>query len=254
MSEIELQPKERLDDLLLDGLKLIQHPDHFRFSLDAVLLANFINPKCESQVLDLGTGTGVLPHLLQAKYDLADIWGIDIQQEVIDMAQRSAKYNGLQTRLNFLQLDLKEALDYFGSESFNYIVSNPPYLKVDSGQVSPHQEVAIARCELKCSLEDVVKTSNQLVKYGGQVAYVYRAQRLAELLALMEEYNLACKQMRLIHSTQDSPAKLVLVEAVKGGGSGLEVVPPLVIYDDQGNYTPEIKEIYYPARKEEVDS
>ncbi|MFO7819934.1 MAG: tRNA1(Val) (adenine(37)-N6)-methyltransferase, partial [Halanaerobacter sp.] len=132
----------------------------------------------------------------------------------------------------------------FGTETFDYILSNPPYLKENSGQVSPKESIAIARHELKCKLEDVIKVSNQLLKYGGQAAYVYRSQRLNELLALMEEYNLTCKRMRMVHSTVDSPADLVLVEAKKGGGTNLEVLPPLYIYDKQGDYTTEVKEIY----------
>ncbi|GAB6099725.1 tRNA1(Val) (adenine(37)-N6)-methyltransferase [Halanaerocella petrolearia] len=245
MAGINLKPEERLDDLLIDNLKLIQHSNHFRFSLDAVLLANFVSPKSNDKVLDLGTGAGVIPHLLQAKYNLNEVWGIDIQAEVINMAQRSARYNNLCDKLNFTELDLKEALDFFGSESFDYLVSNPPYQKLDSGKISSREEIAIARYELRCKLEDVVKASNQLVKYGGRIAYVYRAQRLAELLALMENYNLACKKMRLVHSTQDSKAKLVLVEAIKGGGSGLNIEKPLIVYDGNGNYTSEIEEIYY---------
>ncbi|MBM7557239.1 tRNA1(Val) A37 N6-methylase TrmN6 [Halanaerobacter jeridensis] len=242
--KIELKSGERIDDLLIDNLELIQHPDHFCFSLDAVLLANFINPSSGSEVLDLGTGTGIIPHLMQAKYELNKICGIDIQPQMIDMAKRSARYNGLIEELDFLELDLKDALDHFGTETFDYIVSNPPYLKENSGQVSPKESIAIARHELKSKLEDVVKTSNQLVKYGGKVAYVYRIQRLNELMSLMEKYNLTCKRMRMVHSTIDSPADLVLVEAKKGGGTNLEVLPPLFIYDHEGNYTTEINEIY----------
>ena len=243
-SQVKLKDGERWDDLLIDNLELIQHPDHFCFSLDAVLLANFISPSRGDEVLDLGTGTGIIPHLIQAKYELNEVCGIDIQPQMIDMAVRSAQHNGLTAEIDFLELDLKNALDYFGTETFDYIVSNPPYLKENSGQVSPKESVAIARHELKCNLEDVVKASNQLVKYGGKVAFVYRSQRLNELIALMEEYNLTCKKMRMIHSTIDSPADLVLVEAKKGGGTSLEVVPPLYIYDQEGNYTAEINEIY----------
>ncbi|AGB40085.1 putative O-methyltransferase [Halobacteroides halobius DSM 5150] len=248
MANQDLKPGERLDKLLIDDLELIQDPKHFCFSLDAVLLANFVNPKKKDRVLDLGTGTGVIPHLTQAKYDLQEVWGIDIQQEVIDMAQRSAKYNKLEDKLNFTEIDLKEALEFFGSESFDYIISNPPYMKVGSGKVSPKKEVAIARYELECKLEDIVKVSNQLVKYGGKVAYIHRAKRLAELLALMKDYNLTPKRMRLIHSSKDSKAKLVLVEAVKGGGSGLEIKDPVIVYNKKGNYTTEIENMYHPER------
>ena len=242
--KVNLKAGERIDDLLLDDLELIQHPDHFCFSLDAVLLADFINPSAGDQVLDIGTGTGIIPHLIQAKYELDEVCGIDIQAQMVDMAKRSAEYNDLTEKLNFIELDLREALDYFGTETFAYIISNPPYLKENSGQISPKESVALARHELECDLEDVVKVSNQLVKYGGKVAYVYRSQRLNELIAVMEKYNLTCKRMRMVHSTINSPAELVLVEAKKGGGTNLEVMPPLFIYDQEGNYTSEINEIY----------
>ncbi|MGM0502184.1 MAG: tRNA1(Val) (adenine(37)-N6)-methyltransferase [Bacillota bacterium] len=244
--EVEIKAAERIDDLLIDGLKLIQNPNHFCFSLDAVLLADFVNPTSRAKVLDLGTGTGIIPHLIQAKYSLEQVYGIDIQPQMIDMAVRSAKYNDLTAKLEFMELDLRNALDYFGTETFDYIISNPPYLKEGSGKVNPQESIAIARHELKCKLEDIVKVSNQLVKYGGSVAYIYRAKRLAELIAVMEKYNLTCKRMRLIHSTKNDPANLVLVEAKKGGGTNLEVVPPLYIYDSNGDYTAEIQEIYYP--------
>ena len=249
MIKTELNPGERLDDLLIDNLKLIQNSNYFCFSLDAVLLANFIKPNSRSRVLDLGTASGVIPHLVQAKYSLNKVYGIDIQEELIDMAKRSATYNKLEDKLEFKHLDLKNALSEFGTEYFDYIISNPPYMKMGSGKVNPEDKVAIARHEIKCNLEDVIKVSSQLVKYRGKVAYVYRTQRLAELLSLMEKYNLASKRMRFIHSNEDSKAKLVLVEAIKGGGVGLKVLPPLIVYNNSGNYTEEINSIYYTERK-----
>ncbi len=246
--KIKLRNKERLDDLLLDDLKLIQDPDYFCFSLDAVLLASFIEPNTNSKVLDLGTGSGIIPHLIQAKYKLNRVYGIDIIDEVIDMAKRSAIYNGLTDKLRFITLDLNKALDHFGTEAFDYIVSNPPYMKEGSGKINLEDKLAVARHEIKCNLEDVIRVSSQLVKYGGKVAYVYRTQRLAELLSLMESYNLSCKRMRFIHSKEDSKANLVLVEAKKGGGVGLEVLPPLVIYKEDGDYTKELEDIYYPKK------
>ena len=241
----QIKATERLDDLLLDDLKLIQDPNQFCFSLDAVLLADFAEPKKSDKVLDLGTGTGIIPHLIQAKYSLKEVYGIDIQSQMVDMARRSAQYNNLAEKLNFIELDLRNALEFFGTESFDYIISNPPYLKKGSGKVNPKESIAIARHELKCNLEDIVQTSNQLVKYGGKVAYIYRAKRLAELIATMEEYNLTCKRMRMIHSTVNDPANLVLIEGKKGGGASLEVAPPLFVYNNNGEYTAEIEDIYY---------
>ncbi|MCK8826708.1 tRNA1(Val) (adenine(37)-N6)-methyltransferase [Natroniella acetigena] len=246
MTELELKSDERLDKLLIDDLELIQNPNYFCFSLDAVLLANFVKPKGNDLVLDLGTGNGIIPHLIQAKFKIKQIYGIDIQAELIDMARRSVTYNNLEDKLEFRELDLKRAVEFFGRESFDYIVSNPPYLKKGGGRINPETSVAMARHELKCNLEDVIKASSQLVKYGGKVAYVYRTQRLAELLALLADYNLAAKRMRLIYSRKDRNAKLFLLEASKGGGVGLEVLSPFIIYNNEGDYTEQIKEIYYP--------
>ncbi len=243
-NKINLPAGTRLDDLLVDGLQLIQHPDYFCFSIDAVLLANFAAPSAGAEVLDIGTGTGVIPHLLQAKKDVSKVDGIDIQAELIKLARKSAQYNQLENKLQFYHLDLRKALAFFGAENFDYIVCNPPYRRPESGAVSAQKEEAIAKYELKCRLEDIIKVSNQLVKYRGQVAYIYRTQRLAELLSLMEEYNLVSKRMRFIHSQPEEPAKLVLVEAVKGGGRGLTISPPVNIYTSEGEYSPQIKEIY----------
>ncbi|WP_035571510.1 tRNA1(Val) (adenine(37)-N6)-methyltransferase [Halonatronum saccharophilum] len=244
--KVKLKEGERLDDLQIDGLMLIQNPDYFCFSLDAVLLSDFVSPKSKSKVLDLGTGNGVLAHLIWAKYNLNKVCGIDIQGEVIDMAKRSAIYNGLQDKINFKELDLNFALKEFGSESFDYIISNPPYAKLGTAKVNPNKALAIARHEVKVTLEGIVKVSSQLVKYGGKVGYIYPTRRLSELIYLMEEYNLRPKRMRLIHPRANKEANLVLVEGAKGGGSGLKILSPIFVYGDNGEYTEDIKSIYYP--------
>ncbi|OCL25790.1 methyltransferase type 11 [Orenia metallireducens] len=246
VQRVNLKETERLDDLLVDDLRLIQNPAYFCFSLDAVLLANFASPKNDSKVLDIGTGSGIIPHLMQAKYQVKKIYGIDIQAELIDMAKRSAKYNKVEDKLEFINLNIKDGLEIFKRESFDYIVSNPPYMKAKSGKVNLEDKVAIARHEIECDLEDIIRMSSQLLKYRGKVAYVYRTQRLAELLSLMDKYNLATKRLRLIHSQIDKEAKLFLVEGVKGGGVGLDVLAPLILNDENGNYTEEVKAIYFP--------
>ncbi|TDX51303.1 tRNA1(Val) (adenine(37)-N6)-methyltransferase [Orenia marismortui] len=243
---INLRSEERLDDLLIDNLKLIQNPNYFCFSLDAVLLSDFIRPRNNSRVLDIGTGNGIIPHLIEPKYKVKEVIGIDIQKQVIDMAKRSSVYNNLQNKLTFINLDLKDALKEFGTESFDYIVSNPPYMKRGSGKVNPENSLAIARHEIFCELEDIIKVSSQLLKYKAKVAYVYRTQRLAELLSLLEKYNLSAKRMRLIYPQLDKKSNLVLIEAIKGGGVGLDVLSPLIVYNKAGDYSEEVKKIYYP--------
>lgn len=248
INRVNLKKTERLDDLLIDDLKLIQNPDYFCFSLDAVLLANFASPKKNSKVLDIGTGSGIISHLMQAKYQVEKIYGIDIQAELIDMAKRSAKYNNIEDKLEFINANIKNGLEVFERESFDYIISNPPYMKASSGKINLEDKVAIARHEIECDLEDIIKMSSQLLKYRGKVAYVYRTQRLAELLSLMDKYNLAAKRLRLIHSQIDKEAKLFLVEGVKGGGVGLDILAPLILNDDEGKYTEEVKKIYFPEK------
>ncbi len=246
MKDDLLKSGERLVDLLVKQFKLIQNDDYFCFAVDAVLLANFAKIRDDSRVIELGTATGVIPHLVYAKNKVEEIIGIDIQSDLISMAKRSSKYNAIADKLKFYQLDLRKAVDFFGVESFDYLISNPPYFRAGSGKVSSNPSRALARYELKCNLEQIIKVSKDLLKFKGKAAFIYRTQRLAELLSLMEKYNLRAKRLQMIYPDKNSEAKLFLVEAQKGANTGLEVLPPLILNKQDGEYTVEIKELFYP--------
>lgn len=245
LSRIELQENERLDDLIHNNLKIIQSSDHFAFSIDAVLLADFVEVKPKDRVIDLGTGTGVIPLLLATKNDPDQVVGVEIQPELVEMAKRSVEYNELENIIRIQKADIKQLKESFSAESFDLVVSNPPYLPLGQGRVNPDKSIALARHEIKVKLEDIIKISSYLVRYGGRVFYVYRAKRLDELLEVMNYYNLQPKCMRLIQPQVDESCNLVLVTGIKGANPGLEVDKPLVIYRSNGEYTEEVLEIYY---------
>lgn len=245
LPEINLKEAESLDDLIHNDLKIIQNEDYFSFAIDAVLLANFTKVKRRDRIIDLGTGTGAIPLLLAAKSSLQQIIGVELQPELVDMAQRSVRYNNLEEVIRIKRADIKELKNEFGAESFDVVVSNPPYLPLGQGKVSPNQNVAVARHEIEVELADVVKISSYLVKYGGEVSYVYRPDRLDELLELMNKYRLQPKKLRLVYPKQNEDCSLVLVTGVKGGNPGLKIEPPLIVYQDDGEYTGEVLEIYY---------
>ncbi|SJZ75811.1 tRNA1(Val) (adenine(37)-N6)-methyltransferase [Selenihalanaerobacter shriftii] len=245
MSKVKLKEDERLDDLIHNGLKIIQSKSHFSFAIDAVLLADFAEPKSKDKVIDLGTGTGVIPLLLMAKYEPRKIIGIELQAELVSMARRSIQYNGLKNSIQVKEVDIKKLKDEFVAESFDLVVSNPPYLPIGQGKVNSNRSIALARHEIEVELNDIVKASAYLVKYRGRVTYIHRAERLDKLLRMMNEYNLQPKELRLIYPYKDRNSNLVLVTGVKGAKPGLKIKKPLVIYKDNGNYTSEVMEIYY---------
>lgn len=236
---------ERVDDLERAGLKIIQDPREFRFSVDAVLLAAFTTVKLGDVVADLGTGTGVIPLLLSARTRAKRLIGVEIQPKLADMARRSVEMNGLGDRVEIVTGDLKEMPSIFGYEKFDVVVSNPPYMEITGAKVNPRESVAMARHEIACTIEDVVAASSKLLKKGGRMAVVYRPTRLADLIFVMRQYSIEPKRIRFVHSRRESIAMMVLVEGIKAGGKQVTVEPPLVIYGDDGRYTQEMNEIYY---------
>lgn len=251
LPKVKLKPKERLDDLIHDDLKVIQSKEHFSFAIDAVLLAYFIDVRAGDKVIDLGTGTGVIPLLITTRNNPAQIVGVEIQTELVDMAQRSIKYNHLEDIIKIEELDIRNLKEEFIAESFDVVVSNPPYLPVGQGKVSPKESIAIARHEVKVELEGIIDISSYLVKFGGEVAYVHRAERLDEILTLMSQHNLQPKNLRLIYPKQDKRCNLILVKGVKGAKPGLVIDKPLIIYQDNGEYTQEVLDIYYGTDNED---
>ncbi len=239
---IVLKEKERLDDLQLSGLKIIQDPERFCFGMDAVLLSGFVRARQGDQLLDLGTGTGILPLLLSAKTQCAHLTGLEIQEESADMARRSVALNHLEERISIVSGDLKEAGQIFAPASFDCITCNPPYMIGQHGITNPDAPKAIARHEILCTFEDVAAAAEKLLKSGGKFFLVHRPFRLAELIVTLTSHKLEPKRMRLVYPYADKEPNMVLLEAVRGGNSRMTVEPPLIIFDRPGEYSREIKD------------
>jgi tRNA1Val (adenine37-N6)-methyltransferase len=235
---------ERIDDLQRDGLRIIQHPGRFCFGIDAVLLSGFCRAKRRDKVVDLGTGTGILPILLSAKTAASHFTGIEIQPEMAEMAARSVAMNGLSSRVRIVAGDLKEASTLLGKNAFEVVVSNPPYFKAGGGKANPSKDLEIARHEVCCTLEDVIREAGALLKQSGHFFLICTASRLSEAMNLAQQYKLQPKRLRMIHPFADAEANLFLMEAVKGGPPGIRVEKPLVVYQTKGVYTDEVIAIY----------
>ena len=239
-----LKDGERLDDLQRNGYRIIQHPNKFCFGMDAVLLSGFAGAREGERVLDLCTGTGIIPILMEARTGAAHLTGLEIQEESADMARRSVLLNGLEEKIDIVTGDIREAGHYFSSASFDVVTCNPPYMIGNHGLANPEAPKAIARHEILCTLEDVVGQTARLLKPGGHFYLVHRPFRLAEIISLLVEYRLEPKRMRLVHPYVDREPNMVLVEAVRGGKPRMTVEKPLIIFQEQGKYTQEICQQY----------
>lgn len=244
MKEISLKEKERLDELQRNGYQIIQNPEKFCFGMDAVLLSGFAKVKTGGTVLDLGTGTGIIPILMEAKTEASHLTGLEIQEESADMARRSVELNGLSAKIDIVTGDIKEADKLFQSASFDVITSNPPYMIGEHGLQNPDAPKAIARHEVLCTLEDVVGQAAKLLKPGGHFYMVHRPFRLAEIINVMIQYKLEPKRMQLVYPFVNKEPNMVLIEGVRGGKSRMTVEKPLIIYKEPGVYMPEIYDIY----------
>lgn len=243
--KIELKDNERIDDLQLNNLKIIQNKDGFCFGIDSVLLSDFSKEiPTGSTVLDLGTGTGILGILLCGKTKLSKIYGIDLQEEVCQMAQRSVKLNNLEDRFEIINDNIKNLNTIFENCSIDAIVSNPPYKKDNSGLKNESQTKLISRHEITASLEDFIEISSKLLKDNSSLYMVHRPERLSDLFYLLRKYKLEPKKLRMVQSYFDSKPKLVLVKATKNAKSFLNIENPLIIYNKDGTYTSEILKIY----------
>lgn len=240
----DLMENERLDDLQRNGLKIIQKTDGFCFGMDAVLLSGFASVKPGERALDLGTGTGIIPLLLSAKTKGDHFTGLEIQTEIMKMAQRSVALNGLEKKIDIIQGDIKEASRIFGAASFDVVTSNPPYMNDAHGLKNPGDVKAISRHEVLCTLEDVVREGTKALKPGGRFYMVHRPHRLAEIITVMRQYKLEPKRMKFVHPFADKDANMVLIEAVRGGGAWMKVEAPVIVYKEPGVYTDEIYSIY----------
>ena len=239
-----LNENERIDDLQYKGLRLIQKTDGFRFGVDAVLLADFAGVRKGDRVIDLGTGTGIIPILLSGKTQASSITGLEIQQEMAEMAARSVELNGLEGRVAVVCGDIKNSIELFGPSSFDAVVTNPPYMNRGGGLVNPSDAKAVARHEILCSLEDVIRAGSRLLVPGGQFSMVHRPERLVDILCLMRNYNIEPKFLRFVHPSPYRKPNLILIKGTRGGNPQLKMMEPLYVYDDNGNYSEEIDRIY----------
>lgn len=244
MTPNNLRENERIDDLQRNGYKIIQNPSKFCFGMDAVLLSGFAQIKKDERALDLGTGTGIIPLLLSAKTEGIHFTGLEIQEESADMARRSVALNGLEEKIEIVTGDIKDASARFGASSFDVITTNPPYMIGDHGLKNDNEAKTIARHEILCDLEDVLRESSRILKTHGRFYMVHRPFRLAEILGKMSEYRLEPKRMRLVYPYIDKEPNMVLIEGLKDGRARMTVEKPLIVYREPGVYMPEIYDIY----------
>ena len=244
MNNVTCGEDERIDDLQRNGYRIIQKKKGFCFGMDAVLLSGFAQVKEGEAAVDLGTGTGIIPILLEAKTKGKHFTGLEIQEEVAEMAGRSVRLNQLEDRVDIVRGDIKEASRLFGKASFDVVTSNPPYMNDNHGLKNPDLPKAIARHEVFCTLDDVCREASLLLKSGGRFYMVHRPHRLAEIITALKTYKLEPKRMKLVHPFADKEANMVLIEAVRGGKSMMKVEAPIIVYKEPGVYTQEIYDVY----------
>ena len=242
---MNLSENERIDDLQFKGLKLIQNKNGFCFGIDAVLLANFAKnmKKCET-VVDLCTGNGIVAVLLSGKTNASKIYGVEIQEDVASLAKRNVEINNLEGRVEILNKNLTELKENIPSATVDSVTVNPPYMKAGSGVINEENTLVIARHEISCTLDDVIKEAARLLKFNGEFFMVHKPERLVEIFCVMRKYKIEPKRIRFVQPSANKPANLVLIEGSKNAGEFLKVETPLCVYKDDGKYTDEIYDIY----------
>ncbi len=240
-----LKENERIDELHRNNYVIIQDPKKFCFGIDAVLLSDFAKAKDGDIVFDIGTGTGIIPILMSAKTNAKKYFAIDIQKESVDMAKRSVEINNLSNKIEVFHLDVKNVFEKFEKNSVNVVTSNPPYMNIGGGIINEYDAKAIARHEIYCNLDDIVKTASMLLKPKGKFYMVHRPNRLCDIICTLRKYKLEPKTIRFVQPYEDREPNMLLIESIKNGGSLLKVLPNLIIYNENRQYTDEINKIYY---------
>lgn len=242
---MELLENERIDDLEYKNLKIIQNTKGFCFGVDSVLLSDFAKGiKKNSTIVDIGTGTGIISILLSAKTNVKKIYGIEIQEEVANMAKRSINLNNLDDKIEIINTNIKDVFEFLEPNKIDTIVTNPPYMKLNTGAQNEEKKKLISRHEVECTLEDIIKISYKLLKSNGEFYMVHRAERIVDILYYLRQYKLEPKVLRFIQPKENKEPNLVLIKAVKNAGYQLTIEKPLVIYNNDGSYADEILEIY----------
>ncbi|WP_442602110.1 tRNA1(Val) (adenine(37)-N6)-methyltransferase [Paenibacillus sp. KN14-4R] len=249
IKEVELHPSERVDDLLTHGLGIIQSEEVFAFSLDAVLLARFCTVPTKGKIIDLCSGNGVIPLLLSTRTK-AHITGVEIQDRLENMAQRSVTMNDLGEQIRMVHGDLRNVHHDLGHGQYDLVTVNPPYLPVPAGDQNENKHFTAARHEVHCTLEDVISTSAKLVRSRGKFAMVHRAARIVDIMTIMRKYRIEPKRVRFVHSRIDEEANMILIEGMKDGKPEVRMLPPLIVYNDDGRqYGPELEGVFCGKRE-----
>lgn len=238
-----LRQDEQLDDLQLNGLKIIQKKSGFCFGVDAVLLANFVKSKKDATVVDLGTGTGIISVLINAKSNVKKIYAVEIQERIADMAKRTMHLNNMSDKIEVMNINLKDTCKYLQKQSVDIVVSNPPYMQKEK-LTSPNEMQRISRNEIFCDIDDVMSTASELLKFGAKMYMVHRPTRLCDILVAARKHDLEPKQMRMVYPRLGKPANLVLLSFTKNAKSELKMLEPLFIHEQDGSYTKEVRDIY----------
>ncbi|NLJ40078.1 MAG: tRNA1(Val) (adenine(37)-N6)-methyltransferase [Clostridiales bacterium] len=236
---------ERIDDLEFKGLKIIQDPDAHCFGMDAVLLSHFAKAHPGEGVVDLGTGTGIIPILMSGRSKDTVFYGVEIQPPMADMARRSIELNALEDRIQIIKGDLKKSPDILGHGKYQLVTVNPPYKKLGTGILNPNKAKAVARHEVLCTLEDVLEAASKLLVKGGRFCMVHRPNRLADIMIEMKNHRLEPKRIRFVYPGLMKAPNMLLVEGQMGARPHLTLLPPLIVFQDNGQFTEELKEIYY---------
>ena len=251
MSKVKLKNNERIDDLEYKDLKIIQKTDGFCFGMDSVILSKFAKvTKKDAIVYDLGAGTGILSILIAGKQNnVKKVCGIEIQKDMAEMATRSVEINDLDDKIEIINEDINNLKDKRYSKKADVVVTNPPYKKMETGLTNENEQKLISRHEYKCNLEDIIKISSYILKDQGLLYMVHRPERLVDICVLMREYKIEPKELRFVCSKGGEDAKLILIKGTKCGKPFLKIKKPLIIYDENGNYTDEVYEIYDKDRR-----
>lgn len=236
-----IHDNEKIEDLGLKGYKVIQSKDGFCFGSDAVLLSRFVKLKKGARVLDMCTGTGIIPVLLWGLCELSGIEAVEIVPEVAEMAQRTMKMNDLEDKIHVHNGDLKDAKKMFGAHAFDAVTCNPPYMNVGGGLINPKDTLALARHEIACTLDDVVKSANDVLKPCGKLFMVHRADRMCDVISTLRKYKIEPKRLAVVYPSEDKAASLILVEGARGGKAQLKIENAIFMYDKDGNYLQSLK-------------
>ena len=248
---MELNKNERIDDLEFKGYKIIQNSEGFCFGIDAVLLSDFAkNLKKNSKVIDLGTGTGILPILLSGKTQLKNIIGIEVQEEVANMAKRSIELNSLKDKVEIINDNILNLEKLYGKGYFDVVVTNPPYKKLNTGIQNESEKKLISRHEITANLEEFIKVSKNILKDKGEFYMIHRPERLVDILYLMRKYKVEPKQIRFVSPNVNKEPNLVLIKGIKNANEFLKFEKNLYVYNEDGSYTDEILEIYNKKKEE----